>query len=135
MNTPTENTTDTTTRPHRPGFWLRAIEHRKHALAHEYRTGLGEKARAGVSDEDYATTMATLETMARNLGWTEDDEQGFGPRFGGRRGFGPGFAPQFGPGFGPHRGHGRGHGRPGRPTRETSPENSPESSRATDTEA
>ena len=131
MNTPTENTNDTTTRPRRPGFWLRAIEHRKHALAHEYRSSLGEKAREGVSDEDYATTMATLETMARNLGWSEDEQHEHGPRFGGRRGFGPGFAPQFGPGFAPHRGRGRGHGRPERPT----PENSPESSRSTDPEA
>lgn len=131
MNSTTENT-ENTTRPRRPGFWLRAIEHRKHALAHEYRSGLGEKAREGISDEDYATTMATLEAMARNLGWTEDDDQGFGPRFGGRRGFGPGFGPQFGPGFGPHRGHrGHGGGRSERPT----PENSPESSRDAQTEA
>ncbi len=127
MNTPTEDT-ENTTRPRRPGFWLRAIEHRKRALAHEYRSGLGDKAREGISDEDYATTMATLETMARNLGWTEDDDEGFGPRFGGR----PGFGRQFGPGFGPYRGHrGHGHGRPERPT----PENSPESSRSADTEA
>ena len=135
MNTPTEDT-ENTTRPRRPGFWLRAIELRKHALAHEYRSGLGDKAREGISDEDYATTMATLETMARNLGWTEDESQEFGPRFGGRRGFGPGFGPQFGPGFGPgfgpYRGRrGHGHGRPERPT----PENSPESSRSTETGA
>lgn len=130
MNSTTENT-ENTTRPRRPGFWLRAIEQRKHVLAHEYRKGLGATAREGISDEDYATTMATLETMARNLGWTEEDEQGFGPRFGGRRGFGPGVGRPFGPGFGPHRGH-RGHGRGhDRPT----PENSPESSRATEAEA
>lgn len=138
MNTPTENTTDTTTRSRRPGFWLRAIEHRTHALAHEYRTGLGATAREGISDEDYATTMATLETMARNLGWSEEDEQGVGPRFGGRRGFrpgfGPGFGPQFGPGFAPHRGHGRGHGRPESRAGDTA-ENSPESSRSAQTEA
>ena len=29
----------------------------------------------GISPEDYATTLATLETMARNLGW-EPREQG-----------------------------------------------------------
>jgi hypothetical protein len=125
MNSTTENT-ENTTRPRRPGFWLRAIEHRKHALAHEYRKGLGATAREGISDEDYATTMATLETMARNLGWSEDENEG--PRFGGRRGFGPGFGRPFGPGFGPHRGRGHGHGRP-------APENSPESSRATEAEA
>ncbi|UAJ79242.1 hypothetical protein IT072_18890 [Leifsonia sp. ZF2019] len=28
-----------------------------------------ESLAAGISDEDYATTLATLETMARNLGW------------------------------------------------------------------
>lgn len=103
MNTP--NDTDTPTHPRRPGFWLRAIEQRKHALAHEYRKGLGDTAREGISDEDYATTMATLERMARNLGW--DEEQ-----------------PPFGRGFG-------GHGRPGmrghrfgprRPSRDEAPE-------------
>ena len=75
MNTPNE------THPRRPGFWLRAIEQRKHALAHEYRKGLGDAAREGISDEDYATTMATLERMARNLGWDEEQapfERGFG---------------------------------------------------------
>ena len=61
-----------------------------------------------ISDEDYATTMATLEKMALNLGWSEDDD--FGPR---GRGFGPGFGrgPKrgFGRGFGPGFGHGHGH--------------------------
>jgi hypothetical protein len=85
------------TNTHRPSFWLRAIELRKHELTREYRRGLGDKAREGVSDEDYATTVATLEKMARNLGWDEDDrpERPFG-RFGRRHpammrahGFGP----------------------------------------------
>lgn len=31
-----------------------------------------EKATAGVSDQDYNTVVATLEQIARNLGWTED---------------------------------------------------------------
>ncbi len=57
----------------RPGFWLRAIEYRKHELAreqrHAFRETLADKARVDISDEDYATTMATLEKMARNLGW------------------------------------------------------------------
>ena len=96
MSTPTE------TRQTRPNFWLRAIEHRKHALTREYRRTLGATAREGISDEDYATTMATLEKMARNLGWSEDqrDDQRHDRRFG--------------PGFG--RGHGRPghHGHPGR---------------------
>ena len=89
MNTPNE------TRTPRPNFWLRTIEHRKHQLTREYRATLGDTARDGISDEDYATTMATLEKMARNLGWSEDQDD-FGPR-GRGRGFGPG----------------RGHGHPG----------------------
>jgi hypothetical protein len=28
----------------------------------------------GISDEDYRTTLATLEKMARNLGWSDVDE-------------------------------------------------------------
>jgi len=99
MNTPNE------TRTPRPNFWLRAIEHRKHQLTREYRATLGDTARDGISDEDYATTMATLEKMARNLGWSENQDD-FGPRGRGR-------------GFGPGRGHGhpsmmRGFG-PGHP--------------------
>ena len=101
-------TTPTETRTPRPNFWLRAIEHRKHALTREYRRTLGDTAREGISDEDYATTMATLEKMARNLGWDESQrpERGFGTR-GAGRGFGPG-AP-FGR-YGGRRHFGRGHG-------------------------
>ena len=99
MNTPTETTAPC------PSHWLRAIEFRKHQLGREYRDTLNDKAREGISDEDYATTMATLEKMARNLGWTEEDQFDRGP--------GRGFGPAFGPGFGPGRRHfGRGHGRP-----------------------
>lgn len=90
MNTPNE------TRTARPQFWLRAIEHRKHAMTKQYRRSLGDTAREGISDEDYATTMATLEQMARNLGWTEEEQaehdehrRHFAPRFG-RRGHGHG---------------------------------------------
>lgn len=70
MNTPHDTNT------HRPSFWLRAIELRKHRLTHEYREGLGDTAREGISDEDYATTVATLEKMARNLGWDESEHRG-----------------------------------------------------------
>lgn len=100
MNTPNENS-ETSTRTRRPGFWLRAIEHRKHEMTREYRRGLGDAAREGISDEDYATTMATLEKMATNLGWDESQRPEFGP------GFGP-FGPGKGRGFG-----GRGHRHPG----------------------
>ena len=106
MNTPSQTTEDNHERPLRPGYWLRAMEYRKHALTREYRASLGEKARDGVSDEDYATTMATLEKMARNLGWDDSQagERGhFGPRFG--PGYGRGMGrPHFG-----HRGFGSGH--------------------------
>lgn len=118
MNTTinSENTTpeasETTTKPRRPGFWLRAIEMRGHQLTREYRRSLGATAREGISDEDYATTMATLEKMAVNLGWNDADVEAHGDR---RHGFGPGrgFGPGFGPGFGGHRHPGmkRGHRR------------------------
>lgn len=94
MNTPDETTEP---RPTRPGYWLRAIEHRKHQLGREqrkaFRDQLADKAREGIPDEDYAITMATLEKMATNLGWDESqrDEvhaRGFG--HGGHR-FGHGF--------------------------------------------
>lgn len=90
-------TTPNDTKTPRPAFWLRAIERRKHELTREYRTTLGDTAREGISDEDYATTMATLEKMARNLGWDESQrpERPFGP---GRRFNG---------------GHGHRHGHPG----------------------
>ncbi|MDH6182475.1 uncharacterized membrane protein YcgQ (UPF0703/DUF1980 family) [Microbacteriaceae bacterium SG_E_30_P1] len=87
----------------RPGFWLRAIEYRKYQLAREERRALrdrfAEKSRDGISDEDYATTMATLEKMARNLGWDGEDvpRRGFAP-------FGPG--PRGRRGFGGHPHHG-----------------------------
>jgi len=87
-------TTPNETRTVHPNFWLRAIEHRKHQLTRDYRATLGDTAREGVSDEDYATTMATLEKMARNLGWSEEQQDE-------RPGFGRG-----------HR-HGFGHHRPG----------------------
>jgi hypothetical protein len=65
-----------------------------HALANlgEHVAAVRAKAGNGIPDADYATTVATLERMARNLGWTEDSPH---PR--GRRG--------------PGRGSGRGRGR------------------------
>lgn len=111
MTNSSENTTPTNPEP-TLGGWMRAAAWRKRVLAHEYYGGLDATARAGISDEDYATTMATLEAMARNLGW--DESQGMpagGP--GGWRGEGshPGFGRGFGPGFG--RGYGYGYGRGG----------------------
>lgn len=62
--------------------------------------GIRERVSGAVSAEDYATMTASLEAIARELGWVESERM---PRFGrrGRRGFGPGFRPEFGPGFTP----------------------------------
>lgn len=96
--------------------------------------GIRTKVTDAVSDDELATTLASLEKIARAFGWDEKTplprrHHGFGPRgrFGkhggarhgfGRRGFGPGFG--FGPrhGYGPDAhddrafvpGHGRGFG-------------------------
>lgn len=61
--------------------------------------GMRERVSGAVSPEDYATTVASLEAIARELGWDESAHAGRG------RGFGPGFRPEFGPGL---RGFGRG---------------------------
>ncbi len=99
MKTPKETSEN---KAPRPNHWLRAIEFRKQRLTREYRETLGDKAREGVSDEDYATTMATLEKMARNLGWDESQPDfGRADFEGHRRAFGRGF------------GHDHGHRHPG----------------------
>jgi len=84
--------------------------------------GIRSRVTEAVSPEDYATTMASLEAIALELGWEEGQRMprrgfgagfrpGFGPGF--RGGFapgfrgGPGFGPGFRPGFGP--GHHEGH--------------------------
>ena len=71
-----------------------------------------ERVSAAVSPEDFATMSASLEAIARDLGWDETQRK---PRLGrhGRPGFGPGrgFGPAFGPGSGPA--FGRGFGRRG----------------------
>ena len=58
-----------------PGYSLTdagvtALEGLGHAVG-ELRTGMAE----GVGDDDYATTLAVLERMARNLGWSEEGAQ------------------------------------------------------------
>lgn len=103
----------------------RAAQERLSGLVADIRSEVA----GATSPEDYATTIATLEAIARQLGWNEADTRGAGgfgrwargPRFGPgpRGGFGPGggfglgggFGPGFGPGFGRgprHAGHGRG---------------------------
>ena len=84
--------------------------------------GIRSRVAGAVSPEDYATTMASLEAIARELGWEEGQQM---PRrgFGRGRDFGPGFRPGFGPGlrggfgfaqsFRPgseHEAHDEGHG-------------------------
>lgn len=80
--------------------------------------GVRAKVTGAVSDDELATTLASLEKIARAFGWDEETplprsrRHGFGPhgRFGKhagpRHGFGPGLA--FGPGHGFE--HGPGHG-------------------------
>lgn len=98
--------------------------------------GIRTKVAGSVPDEDFATTLRTLESIARELGWDgAAPERGFGHGRGrrgfGRRGFGPGFRPgrpEFGPGLRDrglapaehgvpghcgHPGHGRGRGQGG----------------------
>lgn len=85
--------------------------------------GIRAKVTDAVSPEDLATTLASLEQIARAFGWDEETplprgrghRHGFGPRgfghgFGPDRGFGPGH--EFGHGFGPGRSFGRRHGHP-----------------------
>ncbi|MCR2808422.1 MULTISPECIES: hypothetical protein [unclassified Microbacterium] len=77
--------------------------------------GVRSRVAGAVSPEDFATTLASLEAIARELGW---DEGARTPRRGSGRGFGPGFAADhdtasdrgFGPGFGPGSGRGFGFG-------------------------
>jgi hypothetical protein len=77
-------------RTQRAAFWLRTIELQQHRKMREYRKSLRAVAREGISDEEYAAMLGTLEKMARNLGWDETQPDGpFGRGQG--RGFGPGF--------------------------------------------
>lgn len=87
--------------------------------------GIRAKVSDAVSEEEMATTLASLEKIARAFGWDEETplprkrRHGFGGRAFGRgfpgrfgrpfgRGLGPGFGPGhgFGPGFGPGHGFG-----------------------------
>jgi len=95
--------------------------------------GIRARVAGTVSPEDFATTMASLEAIAREFGWSEEtaghrERRGFGRGFGpqgrgfgygrpgfghGHPGFGPGFGrgfgPEFHPGFDPRSGHGCAH--------------------------
>lgn len=89
-----------------PRTWLGRIARRKRMLAHEQWRRLDDAAREGISDEDYGTTMATLEAMARNLGWDESQAGDEARGDGGHHGHGHGHRHG-------HRGHHRGHGHHG----------------------
>lgn len=85
------------------GFWTLTDEGRasQRRLA-DIVDGIRSRVAGAVSPEDFATTLASLEAIARELGWTEDSGERVG-RFG-----------RFGRGHGGHRGHGdergcRGH--------------------------
>ena len=77
---------------------------RQGAARRRSSTASVRRVAGAVSPEDYATTMASLEAIARELGWEEGQRmprRGFGRDFGAgfRPGFGPGFRGGFGPGF------------------------------------
>ena len=65
--------------------------------------GIRSRVAGAVSPEDFATTLASLEAIARELGWDENEGgwAGFGRGFGRGRGLGRGFGPRLRPGFGP----------------------------------
>lgn len=94
------------------GTWTLTDEGR---TAKERLGGIVDGIRAKVTDavpaEDLATTMATLEKLARTFGWDEETPL---PRGRGRRDFDPrGFGRGRGRGFGPHGFGPRGFGKPG----------------------
>lgn len=96
------------------GSWHLTDEGRAaHARLGETVAGIRARASSAVSDEDFAVTLASLEAIARELGWNPDERM---PRGLGRRGFGPGhhghgraaFGREFrGHGFDPRHGYGR----------------------------
>ncbi|MEN2738775.1 hypothetical protein ABCS02_13375 [Microbacterium sp. X-17] len=125
-------------------YWLRAVGFgAAREVMHSVHEGderswqeladeVSAKLAAAVSPEDLETTRASLQAMARALGWDEAEAagklRGFGPGrgFGPRRGFGPGrgfgpwggygpgFGAGYGPGFGPHHHGHHGHGGKGK---------------------
>jgi hypothetical protein len=108
-----------------PGAWrLTEAGEAARASLHERVATLRAKVAGAVSPEDFATTMASLEAIAGELGWVEGERmprrhgRGFGRRHG-REGFGrhhdgEGFGRRHdGEGHGHGEGHGADHGRCG----------------------
>ncbi|MFT4220603.1 MAG: hypothetical protein QM611_08815 [Microbacterium sp.] len=98
------------------GSWQLTDEGRAaHARLSALVQSVREKVANAVSPEDFATMTASLQAIARQLGWDENERMPRGRRFGRGRPFGPGFRPGFGPN-GPF-----GHGRPFGPGGERQP--------------
>lgn len=98
-----------------PGTWaLTEAGEAARASLQERVATLRAKVAGAVSPEDFATTMASLEAIAGELGWAEGERmprrhhRGFGRRHGG--GFG---RRHHGEGHRHGEGHGAGHGRCG----------------------
>ena len=83
------------------GTWILTEEG---AAAKERLGGIVDDIRSrvsgAVSPEDFATTLASLEAIARELGWDESDSSSW-PGFGGGFGPGRGFGPRLGTGHPP----------------------------------
>lgn len=100
------------------GTWALTDEGRaaRERLAAEV-DGIRARVSGAVSPEDYATTIASLEAIARELGWDEASGfprgRGFG-RWGHRFGGPQPFRPEYRFGWGPNLHHGFESGRPGR---------------------
>ncbi|MGU3357069.1 hypothetical protein ACLBWJ_07445 [Microbacterium sp. M4A5_1d] len=91
----------------RDGAWTITEDGRRERdRIHGLVSGVRDRVRGAVTDADYATTLASLEAIARELGWDESSPRRFGPR--GRHGFGRGFGHGHGcgPRFGEHPHHG-----------------------------
>lgn len=79
-------------------------------------SALRERVAGAVSADDFATTLRSLEAIARELGWDESEPLPRGRRGGRRHGFGPWHGAREASGFGRWHGGGHRHGfgpRPG----------------------
>lgn len=93
--------------------------------------GLRARLVEAAGPDAFATTMSSLEAIARELGWDESHGRGF-PGRGGFGGWGrprP-FRPEIRFGFGPNRHHGFEPGRPGHPGRRPDAHDGPHDSAA-----
>lgn len=97
-----------------------------HARLAQTVTRVRSRVASAVSPEDYETTVASLEAIARELGWDESQPFPREPRFGAGRFGGPHpFRPEIRFGWGPNRHHGFHPGRPGYDPRHGAPHRGP----------